>query len=73
VKYEVKGYEDLKKISKKMVKLIEKTDKSLDKILSIIDKNADFESKLDLRNAFKDEFLIMLSERITGKQQTDEM
>ena len=62
-----KTYKAMKKITKKMLQLIEKTDKDLDKILSVIDKNELSSDKQRLRNAFKDEFLTMLSERIIGK------
>lgn len=72
MKYEVKGYKDLRKISKKIVKLVVKTDKDLNKILSMIDKSKDlFPNQTEFRNAFKDEFLATLSERIAGKLLVD--
>lgn len=60
-----KTYKTLKKITEKMLKLVEKTDKDFNKILSIISKNEDLGP--EFRDAFKEEFLVTLSERLVGK------
>jgi len=68
-----KTYKILKKITEKMFELVEKTNKDLNKILSLINKCKDLgPDKIEYRDAFKAEFLAILSKRITGKQWTDE-
>lgn len=63
-----KTYKALKKISTKIVKLVAKTDKDLNKILSMIDKS-DYliPNKEKYRIAFREEFLAVLAKRIAGK------
>ncbi len=68
MKYDITGTADiLVKAQEKIEKLVEKTDKELNKILSLVDKSKALTNKQSLRNAFKGEFLAMLSQRVTGK------
>ena len=68
MKYNISDTADaLEKVQEKIEKLVEKIDKDLNKILSLVDKSKGLANKQKLRNAFKGEFLAMLSRRITGK------
>lgn len=67
-----KTYKLLEKVTKKVLKLVIKTDKNLNKILSIIDKSKELGSdREEFRDAFKEEFLAILSKRVAGKPLVD--
>ena len=65
-----KTYKALRKISVEIVKLVAKTDKDLNKILSMVNKS-DYlmPNKEEYEVAFRDEFLAVLSQRIIERNK----